>query len=207
MRSSKLLTLGGGLLLAAALCVAGYDLWTAQRAARSVRQVLTEMADLPPAPAQTSETPPPAGPELPHPAPPLLDPNREMPVTEVDGNEYIGVLELPALELSLPVMSRWSYPRLKLAPCRYKGSAYRDDLILAAHNYPSHFGSLHKLAEGDEVAFTDAEGNLFLYQVAQVEELQATAVEEMESGDWDLTLFTCTVGGQARVTVRCDRLE
>jgi sortase A len=25
----------------------------------------------------------------------------------------------------------------------------------------------------------------------------------MESGDWDLTLFTCTTGGQSRITVRC----
>ena len=25
----------------------------------------------------------------------------------------------------------------------------------------------------------------------------------MTSGDWDLTLFTCTYGGQERYTVRC----
>jgi len=40
-----------------------------------------------------------------------------------------------------------------------------------------------------------------------VETLQPTAVEEMCSGDWDLTLFTCTLGGKFRVTVRCDRVE
>ena len=28
-------------------------------------------------------------------------------------------------------------------------------------------------------------------------------VEAMESGDWALTLFTCTIGGKTRVTVRC----
>ena len=36
-----------------------------------------------------------------------------------------------------------------------------------------------------------------------METLMPTAVEEMESGDWDLTLFTCTVGGRTRVAVRC----
>ena len=30
-----------------------------------------------------------------------------------------------------------------------------------------------------------------------------TSVQEMTDGDWDLTLFTCTVGGKSRVTVRC----
>ena len=34
-----------------------------------------------------------------------------------------------------------------------------------------------------------------------------TAVEEMTAGEYDLTLFTCTYGGQSRVTVRCDREE
>ncbi len=33
------------------------------------------------------------------------------------------------------------------------------------------------------------------------------AMEEMESGDWDLTLFTCTIGGACRVTVRCQQVE
>lgn len=29
----------------------------------------------------------------------------------------------------------------------------------------------------------------------------------MEIGGWDLSLFTCTLGGQFRVTVRCERAE
>ena len=71
-----------------------------------------------------------------------LYPNMEMPVLQADGKSYIGVLDIPALGLSLPVMSQWSYPNLKLAPCRYTGSAYSGNLILAGHNYPSHFGGL-----------------------------------------------------------------
>ena len=29
-------------------------------------------------------------------------------------------------------------------------------------------------------------------------------VEGMLSGDWPLSLYTCTFGGQSRLTVRCD---
>lgn len=130
-------------------------------------------------------------------------PDMEMPVTVLDGIDYIGTIEIPALNLKLPVISEWSYPNLRIAPCRYKGSAYKDDLILAAHNYSSHFGEIKNLQPGDEVIFYDAELNCFTYEVIEKEVLDGTAIEEMEAGDWDLTLFTCTYGGRTRETIRC----
>ena len=132
-------------------------------------------------------------------------PNIEMPVVNVDGRDYVAALSIPALNLELPVISQWSYAALKTAPCRYLGSAYTDDLILMAHNYASHFGGLKNLQPGDSVQLTDMDGNLFSYEVVELETLDGTAVEDMEAGDWDLTLFTCTYGGKSRVTVRCER--
>ena len=78
--------------------------------------------------------------------------------------------------------------------------------VIAAHNYKTHFGRLKELRPGDEVRFTDTEGNAFRYTVAELETLGKYDVEEMAAGDWDLTLFTCTYGGQSRVTVRCLRV-
>ena len=130
-------------------------------------------------------------------------PDMEMPTKEIDGETYIGVVEIPSLELSLPVMSDWSYPQLKKAPCRYVGSVYSHDAVICGHNYDRHFGRLKELVPGDEVRFTDMDGNVFRYSVCAVEQLAKTAVEEMQTGDWDLTLFTCTKGGVMRVTVRC----
>ena len=50
----------------------------------------------------------------------------------------------------------------------------------------------------------DVNGNVFTYEVTEVYTLGAEDVEEMVTGDeWDLTLFTCTLGGQSRITVRC----
>ena len=79
-------------------------------------------------------------------------------------------------------------------------------MIIAAHNYRTHFGHLKELGTGDEVRFTDMEGNVFRYTVAELETLGKYDVDDMKSGDWDLTLFTCTYGGQSRVTVRCQRM-
>ncbi|MBS6846516.1 MAG: sortase, partial [Firmicutes bacterium] len=137
----------------------------------------------------------------------VRNPDMEMPTVQIDGEAYIGVLEFPSLSVSLPVISDWSAAKLRTAPCRYTGSAYRDNLVIAGHNYRTHFGKLQNLSLGDTVLFFDADGNQFAYEVAGVEELDSTAIEEMVTGDWDLTLFTCTVGGTTRLAVRCEALD
>lgn len=136
--------------------------------------------------------------------------NEEMETIEIDGYAYIGTLSIPSYGLELPVMAEWSYAGLKIAPGRYSGAAWTDDLVICGHNYDRHFGNLKYLEAGDTVTFTDVDGNVFPYQVDEVITLQPTDVEKMLSQteeDWDLTLFTCTLGGQARVTVRCNRTE
>lgn len=133
----------------------------------------------------------------------VLNPNMEMPVSRVNGQDYIGILEIPAIDLKLSVISEWNYPRLRIAPCRYAGSAYTNNLVISAHNYASHFGSLSKLAEGTAVRFTDTDGNVFNYRVELKETLNPRDVEYMTDSGWDLSLFTCTPGGSYRATVRC----
>lgn len=128
---------------------------------------------------------------------------------ELDGNDYIGVISVPSLKIELPVLSRWSYPNLKISPCRYKGTAPEGNMIIAAHNYRSHFGRLNELSGGEEITFTDANGEIYRYEVTLVEEIRGTDIESMEFGsveNWDLTLFTCTLSGQSRVTVRAVKL-
>ena len=132
-----------------------------------------------------------------------LDP--ELPVVEVDGNEYVGEISIPAIGIDLPVMSEWSYPRLKIAPCRQFGSSRTDDLVIAAHNYESHFGKLSSLSVGDSVVFTDMDGIVNNYVVNKIEVLDPYSVEEVEHSGYALVLYTCTYGGKTRVTVFCER--
>lgn len=198
-RKGSLLMAAGLLLLAAALLLTLYNLYDQRRAAQAVRQAAEQLAVLTAEPPVTSADEETAVPDY------LLDPNMEMPTETVDGLDYIGILCIPALGLELPVVSEWSYPALKVAPCRYSGSAYLDDLTVCAHNYTSHFGGLKTLPEGSDVTFTDMDGNVFSYQTAAVEVLPPTAIEDMTDGGWPLTLFTCTVGGQSRVALRCLR--
>lgn len=136
-----------------------------------------------------------------------LNPDIEMPTIRLMNDYYIGVLEIPSLDLVLPINETWSYPALKKTPCRYYGSAYTEDLVICAHNYSAHFGRLKSLKSGDEVIFTDANGNVFNYRVEICETLLPNSAEQMTDGEWDLSLFTCTQGGSFRVTVRCNLIE
>lgn len=136
-----------------------------------------------------------------------VDIPKEMLTTQVDGYDCIGVLSIPVLELELPVLTDWSYAKLKIAPCHYFGSYYEKDFVIAAHNYQSHFGRLSELQPKDLILFTDISGTVYCYEVVLLETLPANATEEMITSGFDLSLYTCTPGGASRVTVRCNVVE
>ena len=136
-----------------------------------------------------------------------VDISQEMLTTQVDGYDCIGVLSIPVLELELPVLTDWSYTKLKIAPCHYFGSYYEKDFVIAAHNYQSHFGRLSELQPKDLILFTDVSGTVYCYEVVLLETLPGNATEEMITSGFDLSLYTCTPGGTSRVTVRCNAEE
>jgi sortase A len=139
---------------------------------------------------------------------PLLDDMQKVPsemaTVKVEGYDCIGILSIPVLDLELPVLTDWSYAKLKKAPCHYYGSYYEKDFVIAAHNYKSHFGRLSELQMGDIVFFTDVNGETYYYEVALLETLPKEATKEMITGGFDLSLYTCTPGGASRVTVHCN---
>lgn len=166
-----------------------YEANRGQRASQALLQtVQTGMAELP------EET---------QPQFPMEPASRQMQTVRVGDYDSIGILSIPVLELELPVLTDWNYEKLKSAPCLYYGSCYEADFVIAAHNYPSHFGRLSQLQPGDLVVFTDVAGEAHVYEVVLLETLVPAATEEMITSGFDLSLYTCTPGGGNRVTVRC----
>lgn len=127
----------------------------------------------------------------------------DMKAVQINGDDYVGYLTVPSLNLELPVIAQWDYAKLKRSPCRYSGSVKAGNLVIAAHNYKKHFGRFSNLKEGDKIYFTDMDSNRYCYLVQTVEVLPPTAIEEMTSGEYELTLFTCNYSGKSRITVRC----
>ena len=201
-KGNLLITLGI-LLIAAAIGLAGYNLWDAGRAQKAAEEITGQLISEIESKVEDGKT-----------AAPYIDPNTPMPVEVIDGYEYIGVLEIPSEGLSLPVMKEWDYTRLKISPCRFTGSYYSDDHVICAHKYMKHLGPLLQIGIGEDIYFTNVDGLSIRYIVTNRETVEPTAVEQMIENtsnsetsllDWDLTLFTCNLGGQTRCAVRCSR--
>ncbi len=217
MKKGTIATILGLVLIAAAICLTLYNVWDTWRAGNAAANALEALA------LRISENPdnryaqreeqandpealPRAPGEIEYPDY-VLNPEMDMPILRVDDFAYIGVLSLPTLGREFPINSTWNYDVMRTAPCRYTGSAYLDDMIICGHDYATHFGGLGSLAYGDAVIFTDVDGNEFVYEVLEIETIPGTGLEEMQAGEWDLTLFTCTFDGRSRVTVRCRKIS
>ena len=120
------------------------------------------------------------------------EPASETPASSAE-REYLGVL------------TEWSKANLKVSPCRQCGSTAGGDLVIAAHNYKSHFGRLSSLSEGDEVRFTSQDGAEAVYTVERTAQVSPEEPEALREGGCPLVLYTCTPGGKARVVVYCQR--
>ncbi len=181
-------TVLGLLLLAGA---AGLTLWnfnTDRAAAQESQSLLVELADAIP---EVEEAP-------------IFPMENGMPVVEVEGQNYMGAINFPDLNRELPVLASYALEKLKTAPAVYHGTPQTGDLVICAHNYRSHFGPIHRLPVGAQVLLKTVDGNLYQYQVSATEIVSPFAVADVTSGEWDLTLFTCTLGGRTRYVVRCD---
>ena len=144
--------------------------------------------------------------------PPIWDrvPGYEMPVEEAEvakdvNLKFVGILNIPALGLELPVQSTWSYEKLAYTPCRYAGNVYNDGFVIIAHRFESHFGSISSLPIGTTVNFTDMNGNTFRFRTVSIETLNADQTEELLSDEYAMTLMTCTLSSAQRIVVRCER--
>ena len=130
-----------------------------------------------------------------------------MKTININGDEFIGTIKIPSINLELPVMSEYTYSKLKKAPCRYYGNLFTNDLIICAHAYETFFANLVNLKQNDLIIFTDVDGNNYVYEVLEIEVLKSTDVDKMINSDFDLTLYTCTYDNTGRVTVRCNRVN
>ena len=124
---------------------------------------------------------------------------------EIDGNAYMGLISIPKIGLDVPVMDNWSYPKLKVSPCRFLGSLENNDLVVAGHNYKSHFSNIKKLSIGDALQFKCTDGEVIGYTVSDIEVVNPNQLDRIIDTEYDLILFTCTSSGTQRFLLKCTR--
>ncbi len=190
--NGNLLSSIGILLLFCGVILLAYNLWDTNRAGDAAVDAAEQIAEY-----REEEEADPFTEEI----------SDEMPEVLVDGIEYIGTLQVPELGIELPVIAELTDELLKTGPCRYTGSLTENNLVIAAHNYRRHFGQLYRLEEGTEIHFVNMNNKDIAYTVVENEILQPSQISEMIESEYDLTLFTCTNGGQARYALRCMRTQ
>lgn len=112
-----------------------------------------------------------------------------MPAMEIDGTDFIGLLELPSRNVKLPVASKWSGSDMAFRPARYLGSAYDGTLIIGGKYESGNFDFADKIDAGEEITFTDMTGKSFRYTVDKISHSDNAETETLTDGDYALELF------------------
>ncbi len=129
--------------------------------------------------------------------------------------EAVGVLEIPAIELKLPVMNGTGTVGLRYGAGWFSSSADlggAGSCLLFGHRMEAKgrlFNRFGELEPGNEVHLSDMEGNKFTYTVVEILEVKPEALfEELykRAGGRNLAMITCTPIGVAshRMIVWCE---
>lgn len=127
----------------------------------------------------------------------------EMPALEIHGEDFIGLLEIPAFGLKLPICSTWDKGKVVSYPCRFYGSAYDGTLIIGGYDQSGQFDFFDRIQNSAAVSITDMTGTTFSYVVSRVDRSDSAQAEILMDNDADLTLFVRDAQLLEYIILRC----
>ena len=138
--------------------------------------------------------------------------NNEQPITtyEESGTMFsvIGIIEIPKINISYPILSESNDELLKIAPCRISGPIPNEDgnLCIAGHNYDNYkfFSKISSLENGDEIIIYDLYNNKLSYYVFnnyEVLENNLSPLETSDNNSKQITLITCNNLNSNRIII------
>lgn len=125
-----------------------------------------------------------------------------MPMVEIDGLNFIGIIDVPAYGTSLPICESWDPSRLSDFPCRYTGSMYDGSLIVGGRDHSNSFCFIKEITGGDLVYVTDMTGARYTYVVTDIQKTRDVSTAQL-TGDADLTLFARNSLSFDYTVIRC----
>ena len=130
-------------------------------------------------------------------------PNLNMPILEINDIDYVALIEIPSLNLSLPVADVWNSKKLYNSPARFYGSCYDHSLVIGGADNSYQFSFCDKIDNGTVIIVTDMTGTQFFYTVSRVDRSKSAESNWLISRDYDLTLFCRDALSMEYVAVRC----
>ena len=129
-----------------------------------------------------------------------------------DGKKYrvAGEINIPKIGLNHPIIYETTEQNLKIAPTKLSGPNLNEpgNVCIVGHNYNNNqfFSRLSELRKDDKVNLIDNKGKKMTYYVYdrfEVEETDFSCIAPNYSGEYELTLITCTVRKNNRLVVKC----
>lgn len=133
--------------------------------------------------------------------------------TAPNGKKYetVGIVKIPKLNITYPILSKTTDALMKVAPCKFHGANPNEigNLCIIAHNYRRKgvfFSDVPTLVVGDIVEIQDLSQRTVQYEVYDVHTVLPDNVDDTTqktNGRREVTLITCTDDTKQRFIVRC----
>ena len=127
--------------------------------------------------------------------------NMSMPVLEIDGEDFAGIIEIPLYNAELPISadggSDQSY--------RVVGSLYDGSLVIGGASHAGQFDFMKSITETDEVFITDVMGYRFAFEVSEIIVSDEISPEGLADDTADLVLFAKDAYSSKYTIVKCKR--
>ena len=129
--------------------------------------------------------------------------NVTMPMLEIGGENFVGIIEVPDFEKTLPIYGKWEPSSVTSYPCRYMGSAYDGSLIIGGSDNEGQFDFVKTISNGNNVFVTDTTGLRYKYAVTDINRTNDVSTENLTSQKADLILFARNTYSRDYTVIYC----
>lgn len=133
---------------------------------------------------------------------------------QINGHKVVGIIKVPKLDLEYPILETTTVETLNLSITKFWGNEINEigNVTLAGHNNLSGvmFGKIKKLEKGDIIELTDIQNVTLKYEVFKtyiIDPNDISCILPEEEGKREVTLITCTIGGENRFIVKAREIK
>ncbi len=126
-----------------------------------------------------------------------------MPAMEIDGESFIGIIEVPKFDCTLPVCQTWHKSKADKYPCRYFGSIYDGSLIIGGSAVNGQLDFATCIENYDSIYISDMTGDRYKFIVSDIRRTKDVSSEYLTSIDADLVIFAKNVFSFDYTVIRC----
>ena len=186
-QTNRLCVIIGLCLLAAAMCLLLFWQWGIYSAQQKLEHYVQTICALTPEPQSAA---------------PEERQDNDMPVLSIEETDFVGLLEMPAFDSSLPVCADWG--KVSQYPCCLSGSVYDRTIQIGGTSQKGQYDFYREISVGDPVFFTDMEGNCFSYVVTDIRYEKHADQTTLQPEDAALILFIKNIYSFEYIIVSCN---